>query len=173
MTDQEAWGIVAILVAETTGWNDDSTNVYHAEIRQWPDMDAAATAVRSVCHTWTQQSRPPFAVIEQAYRAELRERSARQGIPRGRRAVCDGSGWVEDAERSSRPCRQCSPYLSEIFDDPDRWNRWRSGTQLKHLVVLEDEMRMPVPCVVADRDDPLDPIIHPRTGRPTTTTRQR
>jgi hypothetical protein len=158
MTREEAWAIVAVLINETTGWNDDAAEMYSAEITTWSDADAAMTAVRNVCRVWMDRSRPPFAVIDEAYRVEIRERSAALGTGH-ERPLCDGSGWTD----ASLPCPRCNPYLHIIFQSPERLIRWRNGTPIKHLV---DHDGLPVPtCQITAMIDPQDPIVSPKVGR--------
>ena len=158
MTDEEAWVIVGVLSNETTGWNDDAAEMYHAELVLWSDAAAAMQAVRNVGRTWMERSRPPFAVIDEAYRNEIRDRSAAMGLTQGR-PLCDGTGWRDDRT----PCPGCNPYLAIIFQSPERLIRWRNGVPIKHLVDLDG---LPVtPCRPTDMVDPQDPITPPRIGR--------
>lgn len=157
MTDEQAWAVVTVLVNETTGWNDDAAEMYHAEIILWSDGDAALAAARNVCRMWMDRSRPPFAVIDEAYRNEIRERSAAMA-PR-ERALCDGTGWTHQA----LPCPRCNPYLAIIFQSPERLIRWRNGTPIKHLVDLDG---LPVAaCQPSGMIDPEDPLVPPKVGR--------
>jgi hypothetical protein len=158
MTEAEAWRIIGVLVNETTGWNDDATEMYAAEIVLWSDADAAMAAIRNVCRMWMDRSRPPFAVVDEAYRNEIRERSAAHGI-NPERAICDGTGWTH----TGQPCPRCNPYLAIIFQSPERLIRWRNGTPIKHLVDLDG---LPVQtCQPLGLIDPEDPIVPPSVGR--------
>jgi hypothetical protein len=159
MTEEEAWRIIGVLSNETTGWNDDAADMYANEIMLWSDAGAAMAAVRNVCHVWMDRSRPPFAVIDEAYRVEIRERSAAIGTGH-ERPLCDGTGWITE---HTVPCPRCNPYLAIIFQSPERLIRWRNGTPIKHLVDLDG---LPVAaCQTTNMIDPEDPIVPPSVGR--------
>lgn len=84
MTPDQATMIVGVLVAGTTGWNDDTVLVYIDEIKQHSDADAMATAARTVVRTWSEARRPPISVILDAYRSELsRRQPARSALTGG------------------------------------------------------------------------------------------
>lgn len=160
MTDEEAWAVISVLVNETTGWNDDAAEMYHAEMLLWPDADAAMAAVRTVGRNWIERSRPPFAIVAETYRDELRDRSAQHGRPAQDRPLCDGTSWLDNGE----PCPRCNPYLAIIFADPARKRRWRDGTAIKHLVDI-DGLPLPANCLITSMVDPEDPLVSPTVGR--------
>lgn len=165
MNVEHAAACVAYLTSMTTGWNDDATEQMVYEFERLPDEAALTNAIQKVARTWEASSRPPLAVIMDAYHHEVRladdlerERAAREN----ERIRCDGSGWrFLDDETTRRPCATCNPALARIFADPDLLRRWRDGFALHRLLgydgrkELVDETARP-PCFPAGDDDSID-----------------
>ena len=182
MTDQEAATVVGYLMASTTGWNDDSADVYISEVSAWGDVDAAVRAAKRIARTWTESWRPTLGVLENAYHEERSATHARTVVPG---AGCGGSGWKpvtlhsDDGERTvAYPCPTCNPVLAELQHDRDLWDRWLAGVPLSKLVdgveavngtMTLPDGQMPAPCLPAvDSDAPeagADRRVDPLTGR--------
>lgn len=92
MIEHDAIKIVGDLVVSTTGWSDPAVDgLIDRMTREWPDPALAVLAVEDVIHSWTKQSRPTWAVLDQAYRSQVRRRE------------------METPRIESRPTRLCGP----------------------------------------------------------------
>ena len=107
MTSDEAAMMVGVLVAGTTGWNDDTVMVYIDEMKQHRDTDAMANAVRHIVRTWSEARRPPISVILDAYRSELAKRQlARTAIGSTGRRISPAEGARLARDAYQRECER-------------------------------------------------------------------
>jgi hypothetical protein len=107
MTPDQATMIVGVLVAGTTGWNDDTVLVYVDEIKQHGDYEAMATATRHVVRTWSEARRPPISVVLDAYRAELsRRQPPRPALSSSTRTITAREGIVLARDAYESECRR-------------------------------------------------------------------
>lgn len=76
LTERQSVELIAALVMTTTGWNDDSVDgTVEMMTRQWSDELAAVDAINEVIQTWTERTRPPWAVLALAYRNAVQRRA--------------------------------------------------------------------------------------------------
>jgi hypothetical protein len=73
ITEHEATGLVAMLVMNQSGWNDDAVEATcEMIVHRWTSYDVADEAINAVVNTWTNQGRPPWGVLQDAYNAAKR-----------------------------------------------------------------------------------------------------
>jgi hypothetical protein len=76
LTERQAVEHMSRLVVATTGWNDDTVDgTVDMMTRQWHDDAAAAEAISEVIQSWSEMSRPPWAVLSKAYRNAIQRRA--------------------------------------------------------------------------------------------------
>jgi len=76
MTGDEAARVASMLVASTTGWNDDAVDALLLNMEHtWNDAELAHQAIEHVVNSWTALSRPPWGVLADAYRQFARRRA--------------------------------------------------------------------------------------------------
>ena len=78
MNESDAISALAHLVAGTTGWNDESVDLYVDEMAAMADPEALDLACRDVVRTWTEARRPPLRTVIEAYRIAVNRKSDRQ-----------------------------------------------------------------------------------------------
>jgi len=113
VTEQQALALVGHLVGSTTGWNDDSVDVYVDEVKTW-DYAPGAAAVQRVVRTWQENYRPTLGYLLSVYNTELeRHRAAQAELPPGpdRHAVGPAEGYeiMVRAYRAERERRGKDP----------------------------------------------------------------
>tara|TARA_R110001632_G_scaffold55829_3_gene136586 strand:- start:464 stop:907 length:444 start_codon:yes stop_codon:yes gene_type:complete len=73
MTTDIAARLVGMLVVTTTGWTDTTTDAtVDLIIQRWPSAEAGHIAVNQTIESWDRQGRPPWAVLNNAYRDAVR-----------------------------------------------------------------------------------------------------
>ena len=172
MTEDEAYAAVGILAGALPGWPANATDVF---VEQFMKHAADGAAMREVCEniaaTWRGEFRPSLGEVLDEYRrhpsvAAERASSVAEALAKTAGAThCAGNGWVEVPASNGlrRPCPRCSPYLSDVYDDPEKWERYLNGTGLDELHDqvtkgrdgrLKMETPMPPPCRTDTRYDP-------------------
>lgn len=113
MKEQNAVTCVAMLVANTSGWNDDSVDAtIEMMVRRWDDDRCAEEATNHVINTWTRQGRPPWGLLHDAYRVAKRRRymETPPALPSGTGTVVPPSiGRQLVARAYARQCRSRDP----------------------------------------------------------------
>jgi hypothetical protein len=77
MNINDAEGCLGMLVAGTGGWTsvtDETLAIYTRNFRQLDDRDTAVQAVNTIISTWSEMRRPPWVVVADAYRSEVRRK---------------------------------------------------------------------------------------------------
>jgi hypothetical protein len=97
VTGDEVALAIGPLVVVTPGWTDEVYQVYEAELLPLQHPAALQAGIKLLLHTWNKNSRPPIAVILEAYRSHLPEApksigSAPCDIERGLRVARDAYG---------------------------------------------------------------------------------
>ena len=67
MSPDDSIRTVGYLVAMTTGWTDETVELYHAELQELRDPEVALAAVRSICSTELETFRPSVGRIVAEY----------------------------------------------------------------------------------------------------------
>jgi hypothetical protein len=140
MRAEQAGSAAAFLASYTTGWDDDAVEAYAMEFMEWEDDRALEKAIRSVAKSWTNYSRPPLAIIHDAYCHELSmarlrstEQLANSGVIR-----CGGHLWVYQ-DGKNVPCPTCCHGLHRVWTQGNLLEQYRRGTTLKVVLGYEDD----------------------------------
>jgi len=123
------------LVAATPGWSDETVDEYAAQLVDLADAVSLEEACKSIARAWTDRKyRVPLATILESYDREHSLRAPRAIEPS--RVHCDGNGWrPAKAHGYMMPCERCNPALAAVFADPDKLERWSTGTPIENLGV--------------------------------------
>jgi hypothetical protein len=87
MSPEDSIRTVGYLVAMTTGWNDETVEIYHAELQSLRDPDVALAAVRSICSTELETFRPSIGKILAEYERIQRRRAEDEAARRPKLAA--------------------------------------------------------------------------------------
>jgi hypothetical protein len=114
MTEDHATKLISLLVSATTGWNDDAVDLtIEMMTRRWTDYDIAKEATMLVIDTWDKQSRPPWAVLNNAYRIQYRRNimnaPALTEDTYGGPVVSNAEGRKIAAQAYTRECQKRTP----------------------------------------------------------------
>lgn len=98
MTLEEAMRAAGYLVAMTTGWTDETVELYTAELMQLQDPEIAYAAVRAITTTDSETFRPSMGRIRSEYDAIARRRAAdalarRPALPASKQLVPPAEGY--------------------------------------------------------------------------------
>jgi len=147
MTGDEAAECVGRIMGAVggAGWDDVTVNVWIEKFQNLTGphtYEAGLAAARRIGDEWTSTFAPPLGHAVEVFRAE-QAAQVRMHAPalRPAGAQCDGSGWNHDRDGHMVPCRRCNPALSDIYADPDKLTRWRSGVSAADLGVGVDRGR--------------------------------
>lgn len=73
MSTDIAARLVGMLVVTTTGWTDTTTDAtVDLILQRWSSAEAGHIAVNQTIESWDRQGRPPWAVLNNAYKDALR-----------------------------------------------------------------------------------------------------
>lgn len=73
MTEDTAVRMMSRLVVCTNGWDNDSVDVWVAQLQKLHDETAAVRAVEALIDTWADRIRPPWGRLMEHYRAVPRD----------------------------------------------------------------------------------------------------
>lgn len=98
MTAEEAMSSVGYLVAMTTGWTDETVELYCYELAQLQDPEVAYAAVRSITTTDSETFRPSIGRIRSEYDAIALRRAAdevarRPALPTSKQLLTPAEGY--------------------------------------------------------------------------------
>lgn len=140
MKMSDAEHCLGLLIGGTPGpWNEDVVDVWLDKFAALDDADALHRVCSDLIDGWTERYRPAMGEVIEAYHAR-RALRMRELLPST--TQCDGTGWVPTGKPGERrPCRRCNSALAEVFDDPDKLERWRNGIGLHQLDVGVERKR--------------------------------
>lgn len=123
--------MVGLLVGSTTGWTDESSDVYVAEFAQLESPTALFAAVRKIAQTWTEARRPPLGVVLSAYRSEReREQQDSVSLPSGQAVVDFDRGmsiaWEAAKTEAAKHGREPNRLLFEKWLGDEKKNQRRA-----------------------------------------------
>jgi hypothetical protein len=157
MTVDEVVRALSHMVVATPGWTDETVDEYIEQLVDLDDYESLDAACRSIARAWSDNRRPPIAIVLDSYDRE-RRLSARAIDPG--RVHCDGSRMRWQGGRLV-PCARCNPALTQVWDDPTRLREWLHGTEIEHLDVgverVSGRLRFsdggrPAQCFAADEE---------------------
>lgn len=175
MTENDAYAAVGLLIGGVSMWPEAATDGFVAAfVKHVDNAEALMEVCEQIAFGWKDRAgHPTTGEVLAAYRAHpdvTAEREMRTAEALARTVStthCKGSGWVdviEDGVSRMKPCRRCHPYLADLFEDPERWTRWRNGVQTFELheavtaggrgSEMKTEVPMPGSCKVDTRHDP-------------------
>lgn len=146
----QSWATeVVILLAELrtmyeprpTPWSGLDREQMQATTQAWLSVLAVAQVspsdVRLAIERWRAGDHGSFfpSPVDLIRFITERTREAQRHVPPPRApGGCTGSGWLSiDGDRT--PCPRCSPAMYDVWNDPDKYARWKAGTPLHHLDV--------------------------------------
>ena len=105
--------LLGMLVVNQSGWTDDAVDGTIIMIEEkWSDPEAAIEAIQAVVNSWTNQGRPPWAVLNDAYTVARRRRAMQavqqQEITSGR-PITVAEGRKVAARAYAKECRGRNP----------------------------------------------------------------
>jgi hypothetical protein len=110
MNDHLVRDAMTPLFKGTPGWDDPETVAYYVEdLSRLADSDCLRRACAELTRSWTQNRRPPLAVVIDAYQAELRrQRIATVSLSEDVCELCDSTGFlgVTDDRRHASWCTE-------------------------------------------------------------------
>src|SRR5688500_16698055 len=121
MRREDAIELIGWLSGVTTGWNDDSVELYVLEVEKWTDLTSATEAIERVGRTWEEMRRPPLPYLIEQYRSAVyRAESARPRLA-GPPPVPlpDGLRIAQEAYNKERAARGLPARVMPLFPDPE------------------------------------------------------
>ena len=128
MTSDETTSILLVLTGAYP--NEVTTEMLHL----WSNVfvNDNADAVANAAQEWInhEQFWPTPAGLRKYMRAASDEQRHQHPAP----TMCNGSGFID----SGTPCPKCNPAQAEIFNDHDKFQRWRKGDQIHRILGYSD-----------------------------------